>query len=171
MLRGYISCSADGYVADVDGGVGFLDPFHDVEYGYEDFIAGIDGVAMGRKTYDQIVGFDVGWPYPGRPGHIFTSSPLHVSFPEVERWQGSLAEYADAMADRQIWVVGGARLQADAIAGGLLERLELFVIPVLLGAGVPLFPSDAGARQMTLTGTEMYGKGLVKLDYNLTGGV
>ena len=170
MLRGYISCSADGYVAAPDGGVGFLDPFQDVEYGYADFIAEIEGVAMGRKTFDQIVGFDVGWPYPDRPGHIFTSSPLDTSFPDVARWDGSLASYADAMAGRQIWIVGGARLQADIIAAGLLDRLDLFIIPVLLGAGIPLFPSDAGPRQLALAGTEVFDKGIVKLDYRMNGG-
>lgn len=51
------------------------------------------------------------------------------------------------------------------IRAGLIDRLQLFVIPVLLGAGVPLFPSEGASIPITLTGTESFGKGIVLLDF------
>ncbi|QBX99586.1 dihydrofolate reductase [Rhodophyticola sp. CCM32] len=170
MLRGYISCSADGYVADTDGGVGFLDPFQDVAFGHDAFFAGIDTVVMGRHSYDQIIGFDVPWPYAAKTGYVVTSSPLGDPPADVTRWSDSLESFAGAMRDHQVWVVGGARLQAGFISLGLLSRLELFIIPVLLGAGIPLYPAGT-AQALRLTDTEIFDKGIVKLDYQLANGV
>ncbi|MBF9031398.1 dihydrofolate reductase [Rhodobacterales bacterium HKCCE3408] len=165
MLAGYMAISADGYVADAEGGVGFLDPFNDIDYGYEDFAARLDAVILGRRTYDQTLGFGVPWPYAGKTGHIVTSTDLGDAPEGVNRWTGTLAEYAAAMADRLSWVVGGAKLQAAFLAEGLLDRLELFVMPVLLGRGVPLFPHDGAPVRLRLADQNAWPNGVVRLDY------
>lgn len=170
MLVGYIAMTADGYVADADGGVGFLDPFTGEDHGFDAFWAGIDAVVMGRTTFDQVLGFGVDWPYAGREAHVITSSPLAGDAPDgVTRWMGSLAEYADAMRDRKSWVVGGARLQAAFIVEGLLDRLQVFVMPVLLGGGVPLFANSGAPIPMRLEGSKAFPDGSVMLDYRFEG--
>ena len=162
--------SADGYIADADGGVGFLDAFSGDDHGYEQFWSGIDAVIMGRASFDQVLSFDVGWPYAGRTAHVVTSSPLPATAPDgVERWTGTLPEYAKSMARHTAWVVGGARLQASFIAGGLLDRLELFVIPVLLGKGIPLFDHDGPPVSLQLADSTTYPDGVLRLDYRLGG--
>ena len=59
MLRGYMACSADGYIADAKGGVGFLDAFDGVDFGYDAFFGPLDSLIMGRATFDQVRGFDL----------------------------------------------------------------------------------------------------------------
>ncbi|MCV6824034.1 MULTISPECIES: dihydrofolate reductase family protein [Halocynthiibacter] len=169
MIRGYIAQSADGFVADKDGGVGFLDAYQGVDYGYEPFMAEIDTVVMGRATYDQIVGFDVGWPYAGKRGVVVTSSPLETVLGDVRAWSRPLSELADDLAQNtgDTWIVGGPKLQAAFIELGALERLDLFVMPVLLGAGVPLFASDKGAVPMELAQSKSFDNGVIQLEYRL----
>jgi hypothetical protein len=75
-IHGFMGMSLDGYIADKEGGVGWLDRFQSVDYGYDAFIAGIGAVVMGRATYDQAVGFPGGWPYGGKRGLTVTSRPL-----------------------------------------------------------------------------------------------
>ena len=71
----YIAASVDGYIADAAGGVGWL-PSGDGggdDYGYAGFYAGVYAIVMGRRTYEQVRGFGVPWPYPGKPAYVFTN--------------------------------------------------------------------------------------------------
>jgi dihydrofolate reductase len=174
MIRGYIAQSADGYVADRDGGVSFLDPFQTDEAGkdYEAFLQTIDTVVMGRTTYDQIVGFGMGWPYEGKRAIVVTSSELRwdgvapIGSPEV--WAGgisSLVRHLHDTVEGDAWVVGGPRLQSAFLADGHLDRLDLFIMPVFLGGGVRLFESDAVGPTMALREATEMAKGVVKLAY------
>ena len=169
MLRGYMACSANGYIADAEGGIGFLDAFDGVDFGYDAYFASIDSLIMGRATFDQVRGFDLPWPYGGKPCHVMTSTDLSGPAQGASRWTGGLADYAATMRGKTAWVVGGARLQADFIAAGLLDRLTLFIIPVLLGRGLPLFPQDGAAVSLVLSETQTYDRGVVRLDYRLSG--
>ena len=169
MLRGYMACSADGYIADAKVGVGFLDAFDGVDFGYDAFYASIDSLIMGRATFDQVRGFDLPWPYGGKPCHVMTSTDLSDPPEGVGRWTGTLADYSAAMRGKSAWVVGGARLQAAFIAAGLLDRLTLFVMPLLLGRGVALFPQGDAATSLVLSETQTYDRGVVRLDYRVPG--
>jgi dihydrofolate reductase len=169
MLRGYMAISADGFAADADGGVGFLDPFNAIDYGYDAFIAELDAVIMGRATYEQVLGFGIPWPYGGKTAHVVTSTELSDPPAGVTRWHGSLAAYAAAMSGKVSWVVGGPRLQAAMLAEGLIDRLELFVMPVLLGRGIPVFPHDGAPVALRLADLTRYDNGAVRLDYRRPG--
>ncbi|MCT8159045.1 dihydrofolate reductase family protein [Pseudoruegeria sp. SHC-113] len=165
MICGYMAASADGYIADAGGGVGWLEAFNGVDTGYAGFIAGIDTVVMGRKTYDQVIGFDVGWPYEGKRCVVVTSSPLtsRLGLPEV--WSAGLPALASELVEAKAWAVGGARLQADLIRLGALDWLDLFVMPVFLGAGVPLFPSEGPPQALALQEQESFEGGIQRLRY------
>ena len=140
-----------------------------MDYGYEAFIAQIGTVVLGRRTYDQIPSFGVGWPYPGRRGLVVTSRPLAEAYPGVSAWtQGiePLIPYLRDLAGADVWVVGGAQLQWAFIEAGALDVLELFLIPVLLGDGVKLFPKAAGGpRGMVLHSVASLPKGMAHLTY------
>lgn len=175
IIRGFIAASLDGYIADRDGGIGWLTPFDDVDYGYAGFIAEIGTVVMGRTTYDVVAGFEGGWLYAGKRGIVVTSTPLTDAPAGVEAWHAGVpaliahlrAQERDQNGD-DVWVVGGGGLQAAFIAAGALDRLDLFVIPVLLGDGVPLFPKDGTPqRRLALEATESYANGMVRLRYAL----
>ena len=124
---------------------------------------------MGRATYDQIVGFDVGWPYKGKRGIVVTSSPLDTVLGDTEAWSGPLTDLAATLAQREgdTWIVGGPKLQAAFLELGLLARLDLFVMPILLGQGIPLFASDKGSIPLELHGSRTFENGVMHLDCRL----
>jgi dihydrofolate reductase len=169
MIRGYIASSVDGYVADKSGGIDWLRAFDDVDYGYDSFISEIETVVMGRRTYDQIPSLGIGWPYSGKRGLVVTSSPLTQLHPGVEAWTGGVDKLITYLRERNrgdVWVVGGAQLQSAFIEAGALERLELFLIPVLLGDGISLFPkTEPRPRNLVLHNVEMLPKGMTRLIY------
>jgi dihydrofolate reductase len=171
-IRGFIAASLDGYVASTSGSVDFLQPFESVDYGYDAFIASVDTVILGRKTYDQIPSFGVGWPYTGKQGVVVTSSSLDHTYPDVQAWHGDVQALARQLRARNTgdaWVVGGAQLQSAFIAAGCMDQLDLFIVPVMLGDGVPLFPRvntiPVTTRLITSTALD---KGMVRLVYALT---
>jgi dihydrofolate reductase len=170
-VRGFIAMSLDGFIADAGGGVDWLKPFEAVDYGYGAFISTISTVVLGRSTYDQIASFGAAWPYEGKRGIVVTSRPLSHSHPGVQSWSEGvegLAAHLRATDQGDAWVVGGAKLQAAFIALGALDRLDLFVIPVLLGDGVPLFPKMQGQpRGLVLRSADTLGLGMVRLAYDL----
>ena len=174
MIRGYIAQTVDGYVADRDGGVGFLDPYQTPETAadYARFAAEIATVIMGRTTYDQIVGFGVGWPYVGKRAIVVTSRPLNpTALGTPECWSagvGALAQHLRDAGDGDAWVVGGPQLQTAFLRGGHLDRLELFVMPALLGGGVRLFEADGPG--LTLREARPLPGGIVRLDYGVAAG-
>jgi dihydrofolate reductase len=171
----YIAQSLDGYIADSEGGVEWLEAFQSEagdgeEHGYADFLAGVRAVAMGSVTYMQLLSWDIEWPYPGLPAWIFTHRELPVAKGADIRFASGPVEQVVAEMERategNIWLVGGGALVKQFIDARLLDELILFVVPVLLGAGIPLFQGTAPARA-TLTGTKQHPSGLVELRYTL----
>lgn len=166
QIRGMMASTLDGYAADSGGGVDFLDAFHGVDWGWNGFIAEIGTVVMGRKTYDHIWHLSAEWPYPGVPGMILghPAAPL----------RGPVTACADLAAliphlrkaTRDVWVVGGPALQQQFIALGALDRLQLCILPVLLGSGIRTFPeSTQPSRQPVLHGITELPKGMLLADY------
>lgn len=173
-FRAYIAASLDGYIADASGGVDWLKPFDAVDYGYDEFIQNIGLIVIGRTTFDQILGFG-DWPYGDIPVLVLTHHPLpQVLPPAAQAIQGSPDAVAQwALGQRMpgdIWLLGGGKVLADFLRAGRMDVLELFVMPVLLGDGVPLFPEtrmeNFGNRLFPGPATT-YKNGVVRLEYHM----
>lgn len=166
QIRGMMASTLDGYAADSTGGVGFLDAFQDVDWGWSGFIAEIGTVVMGRKTYDHIWHLSPDWPYPGIPGIILGHPAQPLRGPVTPATDlAALIPHLQSL-DRDVWVVGGPALQADVIALGALDRLQLCILPVFLGQGIPTFPTGAPPkRQPQLHGITQLPKGMLLADY------
>ncbi len=174
-IRGYMAMSADGYIADSEGGVSWLDPFNSVDAGYDAFFAEIGTIVFGRLTYEQTLTFTGDWTfdkaYAGKRCIVVTSKPL-ADQAGVERWTAGVPALietlkADPGEGGDAWVIGGAMLQSAFIDAGAMDRLDLFVIPVLLGDGVRAFPPTNAGVPLTLLSTEALGMGMVRLSYGL----
>lgn len=166
MRRAYLAISLDGKIADQSGGVGFLAPFEGMELGYDAFYATIDALVIGRATYDQVRGFGP-WPYPGKRTWVLTSKPLEDPPPGVEALAGGIDGLRAALAAHEggdVWLVGGAALIQAALACGLIDRLELVIVPVIVGAGVSLFGDAAGPELRRGEVRELPG-GVVEIHY------
>jgi dihydrofolate reductase len=168
----YIAQSLDGFIADRDGGVEWLEKWgaEGEDHGYADFLSGVGGVVMGATTYEQALSWDIPWPYHAIPSWILTHRALpRPQGADIRFAQGEvtdvLAEIEEA-AEGNIWLVGGANLVKQFIEARLVDELMLFVVPVMLGEGIPLFQSIA-PTEAKLVGTKEYGSGLVELRYSL----
>ncbi len=151
----FIATSLDGFIARPDGALDWLlqaqasaPPGED--FGYAAFMAGIDALVMGRKTFDTVCGFDP-WPYAGKPVHVMTRQPGAVLPPPRQadvrlRHEAPAALLAALAADgvRRVYLDGGELIQAF-LREGLVDRLTVTTVPVLIGQGRPLWgplPAD-----------------------------
>jgi dihydrofolate reductase len=169
----YIATSLDGYIAGDDDDISWLKPFEGVDYGYDAFIGSIGAVILGRRTYDLTTGAGWGWPYPV-PGYVLTSRPAAdpPQGPDITFTDRSLPELvAEARqripGDKDIWVVGGAGVVRDFLAVDLIDRLRIFVIPVMLGSGIRLFQPVDRPTTVSLQRVTQLPQGMVELAYTV----
>lgn len=170
LFRVYIAVSVDGYIATPDGGVAWLDGFAAEDYGYDHFYADIGTVVMGRATYEQARGFG-DWPYAGKRAMVLTSRPCDALPAMVETV--ALAGLDDVIARLRhasggdIWIVGGGRTVDAFLERRAVDRLELYVMPVLFGAGVPLFPGPGPTGGLVRESVRAMPRGVVELIYRV----
>ena len=171
----YIAASLDGFVAAPDGSFDFLSPFEGTgeDYGYACLLSRIGGLLMGRRTYEQILGFET-WPYGDLPVLVLASRPLRtpdggdVSF--VAGGPADLVRAARERTDRPLWLVGGARLAQSMLGAGLVDEIELALVPVLLGEGIRLFGTGDPPGELLLAESRTFRSGLVMLRYRVEKG-
>ena len=159
--------SLDGYIARPDGAVDFL--FMPRDYSMADFFATIDTAIMGRKTLE--VGLRMGGgslPRSNMPRYVFSNSQPAGERDGVIFVNESPVSFIDRLRQRggkDIWLMGGGELARAFLNADLVDRLYLGVVPVLLGEGIPLFPSGFPQRDFTLMENKTYSKGLIALTY------
>lgn len=155
MIYGYIAATIDGCIADLQGNIDFLNDFQNIDCGYDQFIQKIDVIVMGRKTYESIMDFGIDWPYPHQKTWIVTSqTDLKTTDANVEIWQGDLSTLMQMIrseANKNCWVLGGGELISSTIALGYMDQLEVYITPVLLGTGIPLFTQQSYAPNRAQT--------------------
>ena len=167
----YVAASLDGYIARPDGAVDWLQAIEATgdDHGYEQFYQGIDGLLMGRATYDMVRSFGSAWPYSGKPCRVLTRHP-HEQLPEgVSMHHCTPVEALTELAEQghqRIWLVGGGSLAGNCFAAGLLDELVVSVVPYLLGAGIPMFSSGL-ERRLKLHEQRSFSSGVVQLHYQV----
>ena len=135
--------SLDGFIAREDGDVSWLDKMNidENETGLAAFFAGVDGLMMGRNTYDFI--FDYGaWPYEDKPTWVCTQSelePLKGANLIVVSDIKDVMEGAAGKGLEHLWLVGGGQLASAFLSQGLLTNVSISEMPIRLGTGIPLF--------------------------------
>lgn len=168
----YIAISLDGKIARSDGGLDWLENHpnpNGLDYGYADFVVGIGTTIMGRKTYEEILGFGVDWPYIGLQSYVASSDPAYRcttpdTFP-IHSDLGELVENLKTTADKDIWLIGGGNLVSHLLEQDLLDELILTIIPTILGEGIPLFPGNQIESNWQLKDTKSFETGVVNLTY------
>jgi len=164
----FVGTSLDGFIARANGDLDFLPPGGGEPHGYDEFMATVDALVIGRKTFEKVLSFDA-WPYAAKPVFVLSTRPLAPAPPgsRVERLSGAPAEIVSQLAARGIrhlYVDGGITIQRF-LQAALIQRLIITRVPVLIGAGIPLFgavPRDIVLRHVD---TRQYASGLVQSEY------
>ena len=142
----YIGTSLDGYIADENGGLDWLDSFPNPDkddMGYVTFMDSIDALVMGRTTFETVCGFDIEWPYQ-KP--VFVLSTTLTSVPEkydgkVFLVKGTLIEVLKHIHQKgfsNLYIDGGKTIQSF-LKEDLIDEMVITTIPILLGDGFKLF--------------------------------
>ena len=168
----FVGVSLDGFIARTDGAFDFLDHGGDEPHGYEEFMATVEALVMGRKTFETVLNFNK-WPYGAKPVFALSSSPLAPApaGAVVERMSGDPAEIMSQLADRgfgHIYVDGGITIQGF-LRAGLIQRLIITRVPVLIGEGIPLFGATERDIALRHVATRQYTGGLVQSEYAIVG--
>jgi dihydrofolate reductase len=164
----FIAASLDGFIARADDDLDWLPPAGGEEHGYEAFMATVDALIIGRRTYEKVLTFDA-WPYGQKRVIVLSTKAVAPAPPGalVERLSGDPADLAALLTARgvqHIYVDGGITIQGF-LRAGLIQRFIITRIPVLLGGGIPLFgPLQADIRLQPVA-TRQYASGLVQSEY------
>ncbi|PCI74712.1 MAG: dihydrofolate reductase [SAR86 cluster bacterium] len=139
----YCAMSSDEFIAREDGDVSWLDDMNsdESESSYDEFFASVDGLAMGRGTYDFIFNYG-SWPYGDVPTWIFTSKsliPLAGANLNLVKTVDDFILEANTKKVKHIWLVGGGKIASSFLQRGLLTHLSITEAPIQLNAGLPLF--------------------------------
>jgi dihydrofolate reductase len=161
-----VGISLDGYIARPDGAVDFL--FMPKDYSMAPFFSTIDTAIMGRKTLE--VALKLGG---GSFGSAMTTYVFSHSQPPGERDGLIFVNHAPAKLigqlrkrpGKDIWLMGGGELARAFLKADLVDGLYLGIVPVLIGEGIPLFPSGFPQREFKLVENKTYSKGLISLMY------
>ena len=167
----YIATSLDGYIATEDGGLDWLNEAPNPEqsdYGFAEFVDGIDALVMGRNTFEMVVSFGV-WPYQ-RPVFVLSNSLEQI--PEgyadkAEIVSGDLREIMDRLERRgyrRLYIDGGVTIQSF-LQQDLIDEMIITRLPVLLGGGIPLFGELVHNLKFSHVQTDVYNNALVKSRY------
>jgi dihydrofolate reductase len=173
----YIATSLDGYIARSDGGLDWLEGWPEVghDYGYRAFVDGVDGIVMGRGTFEAVRDFNP-WPY-ARPVVVASRTLTMADVPlalhrQVEVHAGQPRVILAAVAQRgwqRVYLDGGRLMQAF-LREGLVEDLIITRLPILLGAGRALFGEVLQDVRLLHVETTAYASGFVQSRYRVPAG-
>jgi len=169
----YIAISLNGKIAKSDGSVDWLEniPNPDgLDYGYASFYESIGTTIQGRNSYDQIMSWDIDFPYAGKRNYVFTQNEAlkdteHVTF--VSKDHVNFVKQLKAEKGDGIWLIGGGQLNTLFLKERLIDELRVFVMPIAIEEGIELFPNLPKEVALTLKTSKTYPTGVVELRYGL----
>ncbi|MFC6169511.1 dihydrofolate reductase family protein [Loigolactobacillus jiayinensis] len=160
-----LAMTIDGYIADQNGSVDWIDATvgFDLDWGYDQFIAGIDTIVMGATSYHAALKMSPTYPYAEQENYILTHHPQ----PDQTKRHfvnGSVTDLVRNLrqgSGKAIWIFGGGSVIQPLIAADLIDEYQLFTAPVILGQGVPLFGHRPQPLLLQLKSTTVFGPGVM----------
>ncbi|MFB6320752.1 dihydrofolate reductase family protein [Saccharicrinis sp. FJH54] len=167
----YIACSLNGKIARMDGSVDWLEnlPNPDAnDYGYAEFMDSVETTVMGNKTYQQISGWDMEFPYKDKINYVLTRN--------VEKEEDAYVKFIsdDPVAfirmlksgkGKNIWLIGGGQVNTLLWNHGLIDEIRVFIMPYILKSGIELFEGLPDESQLSLIRQHTFESGVTELVY------
>ena len=167
----YLASSLDGCIANGEGDVSWLDDLDIAmeDTGYDEFYATVDGLVMGRKTYEMISSFG-SWPYGDKPVWICTSNkiePMEGCNLQRGTTPEEVVKYANEMGIKHLWLVGGGTLASSFLQHKLLTDISISLMPIILGSGINLFGQLPNTVLLKEERSKFYDSGFRQLEYSI----
>src|SRR5258707_10797606 len=167
----FIGTSLDGFIARRNGEFDFLPADGGEPHGYTEFMASVDAIVIGRKTFETVLPMKP-WPYGKKRVVVLSSHPIDLSSVvggAVEQMSGPPREIVSKLAAsgaQHLYIDGGITIQRF-LREGLIQRLIITRVPVLIGEGIPLFSSLPHDIRLRHINTKQYPSGLVSSEYEI----
>lgn len=168
----FIATSSDGYIAKNDGNIEWLQNFpipKGNDLGYQSFIAKMDAILMGRKTFEQVLSFEIEWPYP-IPVFVLTNTLTNL--PEILKQRvhlirGSIESIQMDISNQgyQNIYIDGANTIQQFLAVQAIDEMTITKIPLELGEGIPLFQDNMQLLNFTCISTKIESNGIIQSYY------
>jgi len=166
-LRYHVAASLDGYIAGPDGEFDWIPRDPDIDFGalFNEF----DTFLMGRKTYEIVVAS--GMSFPWAETYVFSRTLKQRDHPKVKIVADQPEELIEGLKSKRgkdIWLFGGGDLFRSLAEVKLVDSVEIAIVPVLLGGGLPLLPPPANRIPLAFEKQALFEKsGIVWLTYRV----
>jgi dihydrofolate reductase len=165
----YIATTLDGYIAQPNDDLSFLDIVaqEGEDYGYFGFVDTVDTMIMGRRTYEWVLQQVPEMPHPEMQ-HLIITRTARPSVGNLTFYTGSLPELIANLkkeTGKHIFCNGGAEIVNELLRHQLIDELIISVIPILVGNGIKLFQDGRPVQRLHCLGAHTFASGLVQLHY------
>lgn len=165
-IRYAVAMSLDGHIGGPNGESDWI--IMDPEIDFGEIMSRFDTVLVGRRTFEMAVARGGGNSMPGMKTVVVSRTLRPQDYPDItvlgEDFESALTGMRDEPG-KDIWLFGGGLLFRSLLDAGLVDSVEVAVIPVLLGGGMPLLPPPARQSKLKLIGSKVYKTGIVSLEY------
>jgi dihydrofolate reductase len=169
-VRYSVAMSLDGFIAGPNGEFDWIVMDPAIDFGA--FFGTIDTVLMGRRTYELTLMQGPEGAMPGMRRYVFSRTLRAADHPNVTIVAHDAGGAVDALRaehGKDIWLMGGGVLFRSLLDAGVVDTVEVGVVPVLLGQGIPLLPGASATTALELTKTETFPSGILRLKYAVRG--
>lgn len=169
-IRYSVAMSLDGYIAGPNGEADWIIMDPEIDFGA--LMNSFDTILMGRRTFEVAQSYG-GGTMPGMKAFVVSRTLRQEDHPNVTILSGDLKEDISKLRSgpgKDIWLFGGGTLFRSLLDAGLVDTVEVAVIPVLLGGGMPLLPPPANRAKLKLAGSKAYTTGILSLEYEVKAG-
>lgn len=165
-VRYSVAMSLDGYIAGLSGNYEWIPTDPGLDFGA--FFKKIDTVVMGRRTFEVALSQGSA-AMPGMRAVVASRTLRPADYPDVTITADAAPTIASLRLEegKDIWLMGGGDLFKNILAAGLVDTVEVGVIPILLGEGLPLLPTITQSTRLKLTKHEAFSSGVVLLQYDV----
>jgi dihydrofolate reductase len=173
----YIAISLDGKIAKPGDDVSWLDEIPNPDqsdYGYYAFYDRIQTVIMGNATYKFVQNMGIEYPYKGKTSYVVTRDTSLTDNEEVQFVSGTaIIDLVQSFKNKgagegDVWVVGGGQLNTLMLNANLIDELMIYVMPIVIGEGIPLFGKGLDQKMLTLKSSQVFKSGVTELIYNIS---
>lgn len=163
----------NGKIAKANGDVAWLDEIPNPEgtdYGYTEFLKRIDTTIQGYSTYAQVEGWDIEFPYKELKNYVVTTSHGRVGNGYVDFIVGNpinAIEELKSQEGKDIWLIGGGKLNGTLLQAGLIDEIILFQMPIVLENGIDIFEGLDEYHMLPTPEVVTHPAGVIELRYHL----
>jgi dihydrofolate reductase len=167
----YIAVSLNGKIARSDGNVDWLEKVpnpDNIDYGYKEFLETIDTTIQGNKTYTQLMGWGIDFPYKDKTNFVFTRNQELIDNDNVKFIKNDHVQFIRELKTKEgkgIWVIGGGQLITMLFNEYLIDEIQLFLMPIVISPGIDLIEFVPNEKLMNLIEVHQYSNGVVFMKY------